>query len=823
MCDTLNSTYSSSSCSSCSSSSSSSGWNGCSPTCSSTSIGPQFLQLHLTACRRSPLCRRHRKCSPLLLVVALSASVAGMERGGSDLCPCIDGSDDENGIYCKPHNLLRATNKSKCWGDNIPDWCGDYWCYVYPTNCALDNSLSLGRANTTYSYSTCGYKDRYTASKTVESIKNTTLRAIYVSNSGGWKGNYCTGVSAGVCTEETGDGPVNLMLQRTFRRLNITLKQQFEFDDLVMEQALRYSDSPGVFDICPWATGMGFVELCVGSFVLTPTRTSASRLIAFDSESIFLVAPSKEEGATFFKYAVAAFRPFELRLWVVYFAAVIVIAMGLVFVERGQDGQFNPEDFTLSKALSQGIYKALDSLLNGCSTFEPQSRGGRLVSLGLSFLVMLGMASYTASLTSFMILTNTYTTEISSIYDVINTNKRVCIHSTDVAALVINKHFPTDLLDIYPKRTEVLTNVGGSCAAAVLRQEDFYAMRTGKKFCNLRVVGDPLYTVKFGIPVSPEVHWPLLHALTTSVYEGDWTSSLSLFELVDHCTDADTSTKADSDSEAQPLDVPSLLGPFMLTTAIATAGALVHLCKSSKPAEWVERRFSSVLDSPSRTSSRASNQKDNSRMGEESPNARVSIDDGGTKNSVQDASSNEGIIISLDEGLPIHSQLKALSTALKTFQNDHGDSIGDQWRMIEKERDALREEGVRQRRAIQEELDAAYREADREKRAAESAERALSVAQDLLRAAGLVGQGGSQGSAQSSPRPLPVMSSPRRRMEQIHQHPPQHSQQQQQQQYGMSAEAYLDRHHPVGSQPVLTPRTPDTDTVGDEPITGTQL
>ena len=46
------------------------------------------------------------------------------------------------------------------------------------------------------------------------------------------------------------------------------------------------------FDLCIWATGMGFLDVCVASLVMLPRRTDASPFVHLWAEPQILVGPT---------------------------------------------------------------------------------------------------------------------------------------------------------------------------------------------------------------------------------------------------------------------------------------------------------------------------------------------------------------------------------------------------------------------------------------------------------------------------------------------------------------------------------------------------
>ena len=254
-------------------------------------------------------------------------------------------------------------------------------------------SCQIGRF---YSYSQCGYLDRFT-SEYVEgrTFQGQVLNVVVMTNSGGWKGSYCT--------REDGDftcsGPtwslVNDVIQRTGAIQNLTMtffggplaNYPQAYAQQVMDQVNR-DQQTSAFTACAYATGMGYIDVCIGAFTAKPSRDLLSLNIDLWSEPVYLISPKAETKNDFFQNLTRAFSPFDTSVWLCIAAFLFAASMLVMLQERSvHSEQF--QHFRLSQAAIEASYIGAMGFFSGAQGFTPGSLGGRMTSLAMGFVILL--------------------------------------------------------------------------------------------------------------------------------------------------------------------------------------------------------------------------------------------------------------------------------------------------------------------------------------------------------------------------------------------------------------------------------------------------
>ncbi|CAJ1403767.1 unnamed protein product [Effrenium voratum] len=483
---------------------------------------------------------------PGLLLALLLPKAAGVPVTGSPECPCVDVESGGYGRGCAAHDINNSAYP-QCMSDAPPGWCGDMWCYVNRSNCLVTNEVSISpTAPPAYwSYTTCGYRDLFSLNNITDSIRGQTLRVLFIGNTGGWKGNYCTD-NGQICVNQRGYGPVQRILDSMTR-----------------------------------SSGMGFVDICGCSMVMLPRRTDASPFLTLWTEPVVLVGPLRGNqglGGDFGAMLGKAFRPLSPGLW----GLAVVVALSMSFLitmfEKTEGGQF--EDVEHGESFGSGLFMAFFSLVTFEVQFAPQTVGGRIVSLGLAFILILLVSGYTASLTSFLVVDNRLSSTVSDLNGAIRLGLKICAHRSDSVQLLLNGVKEENVV-IQQSRSVVLPSVSeGACDLAVVRQEDLEASQAqnGGSFCQLTRIGDPVTTSMIGIAVSKKWSWALQYAMTSAEQEGLVLQAQSAYKPQDFCSAV--AAEAEATAEPPSLQVEGMAGPFVLTSAIAGFGVLVHLTKA---------------------------------------------------------------------------------------------------------------------------------------------------------------------------------------------------------------------------------------------------
>jgi hypothetical protein len=67
-----------------------------------------------------------------------------------------------------------------------------------------------------------------------------------------------------------------------------------------------------IFTTCAYATAMGYVDLCVAAFTISPARQLLTPHISLYAEPLYLISPKKKQKTGIWVSLTKAFLPFQL-------------------------------------------------------------------------------------------------------------------------------------------------------------------------------------------------------------------------------------------------------------------------------------------------------------------------------------------------------------------------------------------------------------------------------------------------------------------------------------------------------------------------------
>ena len=291
----------------------------------------------------------------------------------SDRCPCIGNHSSEKAVKTLEHNGLcpnrfglgcnthdinascavhiyesETAAQLKCGPSNSGEspWCETEWCYVDPQNCNLDFEWGvLGQA---YSYATCGNLRQGTAEFFQKSLavflEGDSLRVFHAESTleGGYLGNtgcskvykysqnrHCEGRVAKFwegSLDELNQSKVQID-HRVIKRVEEGIENGIDqyFIDYNLSKAfeeykarfreLWFGRPTTNFDLCAFATGMGYADLCTGAFALTHRRQAMTYVIELYTAPLFMVSKSKcdffasDSGKKYWGWWISIFSP----------------------------------------------------------------------------------------------------------------------------------------------------------------------------------------------------------------------------------------------------------------------------------------------------------------------------------------------------------------------------------------------------------------------------------------------------------------------------------------------------------------------------------
>jgi len=520
---------------------------------------------------------------PSTRVVAISlVFLVSAEPEGAVQCPCYNSTLDGYGFGCTAHDVNGSTDYPECNKTSAPAWCSDSWCYVQASSCTVTHEMSTSIPGLAWSYTTCGFRDRFSRSNITESLRGQTLRVQFLGNTGGWKGNYCPGFAGQPCQGQRGYGPVGRFFDLVAGNAGITVQQVTEVPEPVRDQLERMGQRSN-FDLCIWATGMGYLDVCVASLVMLPRRTDASPFVNLWSEPTILVGPLVDTAAdvSFGEMLGAAFRPFSPNLWLTLLAVVTSSSLIITYFETSPDGQFNDLRGKREKA-AEAVYRAFYSLFMCESRFEPCTLGGRIVGLGLAFMCILFVCGYTATLASFLVEERRLAPSVESIQDAIRLNYKICAHPSHSITLQVNGVPPENIVEV-TVRSDILPAVslasGSTCQVAVLSEEDFVSAQSsnGGSFCGLERIGGAIGSHMVGLSVSDKWARQLGYAVSTAAADGQVQRAINEHQPTDYCTNINAEIR--NSNQPVALTVQGMLGPFVVTMLFTILGIVAHVSR----------------------------------------------------------------------------------------------------------------------------------------------------------------------------------------------------------------------------------------------------
>jgi len=246
-----------------------------------------------------------------------SAVLAMLLDKGHPSCPCLDNLDafpidsseltgklyedlgdsfnkEEYGVGCKTHDKTTPQCMDGHCSSAVCDqsWCNRSWCFVDPTNCTFLNRRSERFQRRFHSYATCGDMDFYTRENRAAALEGRTLKAGFNSNSGGWIGAYSSTLEHFKGPIERWSGPiVEFVKAAAVRgRFNLSVTEPPQF---LRDNSNEFFLSESSFDLCVYATSLGYLDLCVAQYTITDQRAASTSFMVLDSSPLYVIVEAE--------------------------------------------------------------------------------------------------------------------------------------------------------------------------------------------------------------------------------------------------------------------------------------------------------------------------------------------------------------------------------------------------------------------------------------------------------------------------------------------------------------------------------------------------
>ena len=323
---------------------------------------------------------------------------------------------DVDSAACADWNACMAS-KAKTDCDEHHGWCSKSFCYVDPHNCALlkTPSVFFTESDRHFSYATCGDVDIFNDAMIVSKLSGKNIRIGLNHNPGGIYGAYQKDKMDLTGPLEAWRGPILDFVLEASATANFTV-ELVEPPEVIRNKSSAYwGESP--FDRCIYAAALGYVDLCISTYVLTSKRASVTPWMIMTERSLHLVVSDDKYDIYFglrgFVSSLGTiFLPFTISTWVflIFFAIPVMGGLFVWHEYHKPDSLYQPTtsflvadhekgDFyvetrkvPLYQSIGRSAYMAFLSVLT--LNYAPS-----LVSAGSKFHV-LGMASFILTLST---------------------------------------------------------------------------------------------------------------------------------------------------------------------------------------------------------------------------------------------------------------------------------------------------------------------------------------------------------------------------------------------------------------------------------------
>eukprot|EP00435_Cladocopium_sp_Y103_P065398 s2423_g27.t1 len=532
----------------------------------------------------------------LALLVTFPGVTLGSSQKGSSTCPCIEdhwdcvkgrlesneSCPDDFGIDCKEHKISAAcavhlyrsdaAAQLRCRPSHSGEspWCETKWCYVNPEDCSVDWDWGVLGA---YSYATCGNlrqgTEKYFPKALAAFLQNDPLRVLHPQNTldRGYLGNTectdhydpkhphqkCKGLVAEFWAgslDELNKSKVQID-HTVIRRGENGIDQYFIGSNITNQfeeykQRLDLSGWPTTnFDLCAFATGMGYVDLCSGALSLTHRRQAMTFMIELYTSPVFMVSKSTCDflasddwgSEKFWVWWVFVFSPGAWGFFVGVVLLFIVAMKGLdKCIEEPQEPQRDPQRAGPRAVEAQtsamdrfrkcfccfadalfGVFEAFafqsKTSHRRDSNKPSRSRPSHALRLGLGFFILLSTTVYGAKITAEMVSAKMVKGEFESLEEAKKGPNQVtvCTHSVFEESLESLELHQNDkiLLNYSDDWEEVLKNLNDkncNCTTALLDEEAWNTFRSRGELCDFYKEPTAEFYVPTGVVVSKRAY-----------------------------------------------------------------------------------------------------------------------------------------------------------------------------------------------------------------------------------------------------------------------------------------------------------------------------
>lgn len=389
-------------------------------------------------------------------------------------------------------------------------------------------------------------------------------------------------------------------------------------DELAARAGFTWRNAYGILDrpdgnetfdsVLDWSKNV--YDITAEWYVVTPARLERSVIYPgwwFDA-SYILVQKSDINKGPDIKFSLFAFgTPFKREVWFLIGITVLITAL-LTFLIDYIDGRRLGKKSQEKPSLSMTCFNTSMALLGQLPDYNPKSVPTAIITFSSALMFVLVLSSYTANLTSFLVVSRQSKESVSDLNDIVGRDKRICVKLGTAMDTYVTTAFPSykKIKRILVRNEMYMALNDGKCDYLFTTKDVWNAKKFDIKAnpdCNLEQVGRTLEVFEASFPMGDSME------LCTSILKDALTFHLSemkvdgkLEEIKSrYFLDIQTNDCDDDDSEEEEegevkLGISSMGGIFLFHAALLLV-ALLWSVLAGLTQPRMRREMSMILSS----------------------------------------------------------------------------------------------------------------------------------------------------------------------------------------------------------------------------------
>mmetsp|Transcript_80702 Transcript_80702/g.193570 ORF Transcript_80702/g.193570 Transcript_80702/m.193570 type:complete len:612 (+) Transcript_80702:44-1879(+) len=460
-------------------------------------------------------------------------------------------------------------------GTNDP-WCSANWCYIENArNCSLDwQHGHLGPV----SYATCGnvhdgWPD-YLVRSMAPRLQGDPLRVLHLESSldKDYMGNSQCDDSNGVHCEglffRFWKASLSVLEQLNVSVISTLIKKHESIDDYfdnirrAFDQRVEsWENLTGFrekkwtnYDICAFATALGWVDLCSGQFALNRERQELTFMVELHTTPAFIISQSSCHFAEFWWWI----KVFRADTWWFILGTFFILILSITALNGKFAALATPGDLTAEARASlarnlclvcEGLFEAFVEGSTEKTDHDSQDEDGKLwlscarkvAVMGLKVFILVTTTIYCATLTTDLVVERQRQGKFPTLEAVkaSTDNVTICLHEVYRTSMLPHEraHINTSY---YWSWEELMGNYTNRvCDAAIIDEEAWTSFRAHRRLCDSYKPDMPTFYMSTGVTVSRRAYRTLeafRYNTTAAAFELDSPDNHALRdEFLDGC------------------------------------------------------------------------------------------------------------------------------------------------------------------------------------------------------------------------------------------------------------------------------------------------